>query len=447
MEVALEDVRRGCTRVLAVTGEAGIGKTALLAAVAVRARATRVPMLVLEGRAAEHERDVPFAVAVDALDSHVAGLHPRRVAALGADLGAVLPSAADPSDASPPTDGDPAERVRRHRALRGLLELLGRERPFVLLLDDLHWSDDASLELVLHMLRRPPAEPHLLVFALRPVAPMPRLLDAARGAPGFEQLALAPLGDEEALGLLAGVSEPTVRARLAREARGNPLYLRELARAAGRPGDELPATLVAAVGAELAALAPRARRLLDGAAVAGDPFDPELAAAAAGVEPDAGALDALVAAGLVSASAGVAAREFAFRHPLVRRAIYDAVPPAWRLAAHERTAAVLEQRRAAPAARAYHVARFARPADDHAIALLAEVGVSGVRHRARDVRALLPGRPRAGTGHGRRPTREPARADGTGARCDGAARREPHGARRAARAARDQSRPRSGSRS
>jgi DNA-binding NarL/FixJ family response regulator len=55
---------------------------------------------------------------------------------------------------------------------------------------------------------------------------------------------------------------PALRAR-------HPLYLRELARAAGRPGDELPATLVAAIGAELAALTPRARRLLGGAAVAG----------------------------------------------------------------------------------------------------------------------------------------------------------------------------------
>ena len=84
-----------------------------------------------------------------------------------------------------------AERFRYHRAVRALLELLGRERPVALLLDDLHWADDASVELVLHLLRRPPRAPHLLAFALRrrsrrrgcstPPAPRPR--GAPRAAP------------------------------------------------------------------------------------------------------------------------------------------------------------------------------------------------------------------------------------------------------------------------
>jgi DNA-binding CsgD family transcriptional regulator len=87
-------------------------------------------------------------------------------------------------------------------------------------------------------------------------------------------------------------------------------------------------------------------------------------------------LDRLVAADLVRPSSGTPSCGFAFRHPLVRRAVYDAAPPAWRLAAHERAAAVLERRGAAAVARAYHVARFARPADDAAIALLAEAAAA-----------------------------------------------------------------------
>jgi hypothetical protein len=63
-------------------------------------------------------------------------------------------------------------------------------------------------------------------------------------------------------------------------------------------------------------------------------------------------------------------RRFRFRHPLVRRAVYDASPPGWRLGAHERAAAALAARGAPPAAQAYHVARCARPGDDGAIALL-----------------------------------------------------------------------------
>ena len=77
-----------------------------------------------------------------------------------------------------------------------------------------------------------------------------------------------------------------MRERVAREAGGNPFFLGELARAAGGPATALPRTVLAAVALEVAALRPAARALIDGAAVAGDPFDPELAAAAAGVAPD-----------------------------------------------------------------------------------------------------------------------------------------------------------------
>jgi predicted ATPase/DNA-binding NarL/FixJ family response regulator len=351
---AVEDVRRGGARVLGVLGEAGIGKTALLATIGERAAKHR--LLVLHGRAVEHEREMPFALAVDVLDEHVASV---GLAGLPPELGGTEPTGSD-------------QRVRYHRALRALLESLGR--PFAILLDDLHWADDASLEFVLHLLRRPPAVPHLLVFAARASGASARLLDAARHAPGFEELGLDPLGQAAALDLLADVRDPAVRRRVAREAGGNPLFLRELARAAGRPGAALPRTLVAAVGGELAALEPNVRTLLEGAAVAGDPFDPELAAAAAGTGFDPATLDQLVAADLVRPTEN--AREFAFRHPLVQRAVYDSAPPAWRLAAHQRTAAALERHCTIPAARAYHVARYARPGDDDAIALMTEAGAA-----------------------------------------------------------------------
>jgi predicted ATPase len=76
-DAAVAGVAAGESRVLAVLGETGIGKSALLDAVHERAEAAG--LLVLSGRAAEHERDVPFGLVVDALDDHVAGLHPRRI--------------------------------------------------------------------------------------------------------------------------------------------------------------------------------------------------------------------------------------------------------------------------------------------------------------------------------------------------------------------------------
>ncbi|MCW3004999.1 MAG: family ATPase, partial [Conexibacter sp.] len=161
---ACADVREGGARILGIVGEAGIGKSALLHAAAGQAR--DAGLLVLAGRAAEHEREVPFGLVVDALDAHVATLNPVRVAAAGPELGAVLPAAAA-DGRTPLAIGGPAERFRYHRALRAVLELLGRERPVALLLDDVHWADDASIELILHLLHRPPRVPFLLVVALQ----------------------------------------------------------------------------------------------------------------------------------------------------------------------------------------------------------------------------------------------------------------------------------------
>jgi DNA-binding NarL/FixJ family response regulator len=371
---AVADVKQGSSRALGVFGEAGIGKSALLAAV--RDLSQDEGMLVLAARAAEHERDVPFGVAVDALDDHVAAMHPRRVASLGTDLGAVLPAAAARSTSQAQSDAGASERFRYHRALRSLLELLGREQPVVLMLDDLHWADDASVEFVLHLLRRPPRGAHLLAFALRPVDPAPRLLDAARHAPGLTHVSLLPLEHEASLVLLRELADPAMRERVAREAAGNPLFLAELARAARQPTGSLPPTLVAAVRLEVDALESCPRTLLEGAAVCGDPFDPELAGAAADQEMSEAlaALDQLVAADLVHPTGD--GRGFRFRHPLVRRAVYDTIPPTWRLGAHERAATALGARGASASVRAYHVEQYARPGDDGAIALLAEAAAA-----------------------------------------------------------------------
>ena len=112
---------------------------------------------------------------------------------------------------------------------------------------------------------------------------------------------LGPLGQEASLGCWRA-GDRAWRERVAREAGGNPFFLGELARVAGRAGEALPDTVLAAVALEVAALAPAARALIEGAAVAGDPFDPELAAAAAGVAPTRRARQ-LVAADLVRANA------------------------------------------------------------------------------------------------------------------------------------------------
>ena len=157
VDLVLGDLRRGTSAALLIQGEPGIGKTRLLAALAGRADAEGCT--VLEGGASELESDLPFWVFVDALDDYVAGLDPGLVSRLSddarAELAHVLPSLSDLGAAAGPVLQD--ERYRVHRAMRELLERLAVRQPLVLVLDDVHWADPASVDLLAALLRSPPA--------------------------------------------------------------------------------------------------------------------------------------------------------------------------------------------------------------------------------------------------------------------------------------------------
>jgi DNA-binding NarL/FixJ family response regulator len=110
----------------------------------------------------------------------------------------------------------------------------------------------------------------------------------------------------------------------------------------------------------------------------GEPFEPDLAGIVAGLSPEEAfdALDDLLARDLVRPTA-VPAR-FQFRHPLVRRAVYEGAPGGWRIAAHARAAAALTERGASPAERARHVEQSASRGNSAAIELLLEAGAATV---------------------------------------------------------------------
>jgi DNA-binding CsgD family transcriptional regulator len=378
VDSVLDTLRGPHARWLVVSGEPGIGKTRLLGELADRAAGRRHPVFV--GRGAELERELPFAIWIDALDDHVASLGERRLDALVGErvgeLARVLPSAATAG-----AGGLQDERFHAYRAVRALLQGLATGRPLVLILDDVHWADDASLELIAHLLRRPPAASLLVALAFRS-GQVPNSLLAALEAAGRDGLVtdirLGPLTETEAGALLgAPPQEPLFRA-----SGGNPFYLEELARAPAAPRMELdeiavgvPPAVAAALGQEIRGLPERARRLAWGAAVAGDSFDLDVAAAAADLEePEAlEAVDQLLAAQV--AVPGKAARRYRFRHPLVRRAVYDGAGEAWRLQAHARAAeALAASQPGALAARAHHVERSARIGDEAAAAVLEQAG-------------------------------------------------------------------------
>jgi DNA-binding CsgD family transcriptional regulator len=373
--------------VLYLVGEPGIGKTVLIAETIDRAGARGFK--TLSGRAAQFERDLPFGVFVDALEDELRSLDRTVVAELGdnvAGLAGMFPSLGTPAGNA---ETMPDDRHRLLRAARDLLDELGRERPLVLALDDVHWADPASVDLLCHVLHRPLEHAVLLVLAARPHVVHPRLAAALAEAErrgSSERLELTGLSKADAYTLLGEGVERAVGERLYDESGGNPFYLEQLRSAAKRgigdasaleraPSDEaVPPAVIAAIAGEVEGLSGQARLLLQGAAVAGEGIDPDLAAETADVpEADAlPALDELLSVDLIRPTE--VPRRFRFRHPIVRNAVYESAGGGWTLGAHRRAATALAKRGASASARAHHVERSALAGDPGAIALLAEAG-------------------------------------------------------------------------
>lgn len=344
----LRDAVRGASRCAVVMGEPGIGKSSLIGELQREAEARGC--LALAGRATEMEQELPFGPIVDALDAYLQAFAdggPERLAAddlreliaIFPSLRSMHPDARELSTA--------AERFRAHHAVRELIERLAARQPLVLALDDLHWCDRATLELVAHLLRRPPDAAVLLVLSFRAGRASPALVDAIEVSAHegtLDRLALGPLDPAAAEALVHG-ADASERDRLYRDSGGNPFYLLQLARrgAGGdgpapgaRDADGVPAGVSAAIATELEGLTATARAFVQAAAAAGDPFELEIAAAAARVDEPAAldALDELLARDLLRT--GDVPRRFRFRHPLVRSAVYASCPAGTRLVAHER---------------------------------------------------------------------------------------------------------------
>ncbi len=377
VEQVLARLAAGRPAVVEVTGEPGIGKTRLLDELT-RA-AGRRGYVVARGGAEEGDRDVPYAAITRALDPLIDALDPRLLGAPEqAQLAAMFPSL--PGRRVAPGSRAGPQRRRLFTAVRALLVQLARRRPLVLALDDLQWADGGSVELLSYLLRSPPAGPVLLALTYRPrqvAAALASEIDTTRGAIRLE---LGPLSVPAATSLLdrLGLSLPPVAcADLHTASGGNPCYLLALAPCggtspAGPAGTGLAAQVRRLLRCEIDALPVASRDVALLAAVAGDVVRPEIVAAVAQLPEHTvlAALDEMAARDLVRETEVPGA--WRFRHPVLRQVVYDSVPPGQRLAAHRRTALVLEARGVPLGERAHHVECAAPRGDEPAVALLAE---------------------------------------------------------------------------
>src|SRR4051812_33960244 len=362
----LENVRAGQSAVLVVRGEAGVGKTALLHYCARQASGFRVARIA----GVEAEMELPFA-----------GLHQLCAPMLGR-LGALpQPQQAALGVALGLSSGPAPDRFLVALAALSLLAEVAAERPLLCLIDDAHWLDAASGQVLGFVARRMLAESVGIVFAVREPS-------ETRELAGLPELALGGLAEEDAHALLTtvfpGRLDERVRERLVAETRGNPLAILELPQ---EPAEtQLPGGL-GLVGAHalsgrieesflrrLEELPLQTRRLL--LVAAAEPVgDPALMWRAATRLPvPATALEPAVRTGLLDVGAQVR-----FRHPLVRSAVYRSASDAERQGAHaalaDATDVALE-----PDRRAWHRAQATRGPDED---VAAELEHSAGRAQAR----------------------------------------------------------------
>ena len=247
-----------------------------------------------------------------------------------------------------------ADAAASFLAVRRLFETMARERPLVLVLDDVHWAEPTFLDLVDHVADWTRDAPLLLVCLARP-----ELLDArpdwAGGKLNATSILLEPLDDRDALQIVDAVAGegtlgPSTRARVAGAAEGNPLFVEELVamlsdeRPEGEAADiVLPPTVQALIAARIDRLPPAERSALERAAVEGKLF--HAGAVAALGDGDGGpALLGLVRADLIRPDRALFPAEdaFRFRHLLIRDVAYEALPKHERARLHERYAEWLE---------------------------------------------------------------------------------------------------------
>jgi DNA-binding NarL/FixJ family response regulator/tetratricopeptide (TPR) repeat protein len=349
----LERAERGRPAVGLVAGDAGVGKTRLLDELAARAEGRGVR--VLQGGCMEvGDVGLPYVPFVDAFRD--LGSRPREaevaapLAAAVPSLGRLLPElTADPGPA--PAAGDGFERVQLFDGVLSLLTRLSELAPLLLVVEDVHWADRSTRDLLAFLIRTLRGGRVALVASYRSDElhrrhPLRPLLAELVRVPDLERVDLAPFGRVELAEHLQAVAghpvPPAVVDRILARSEGNAFFAEELVAAGAIRADiALPEALADILLDRIEALSELAQEVLKVAAVAGRRVGHRLLVEASGrpeAEVERGLRDAIAGQVLV---ASAATESYRFRHALLQEAVYGDLLPGERTRLHATYARLL----------------------------------------------------------------------------------------------------------
>jgi len=348
LEAAGRRAADGEPAVVLVGGEAGVGKTRLITELTARcaAQGTRV---LAGGCVPVGEGALPYAPIVEALRALLGDLGAGAVRELVGpswpELARLLPALGEPDRTGP------AEQARLFELLLGLLERLSERAPLMLVVEDLHWADQSTRDLLEFLVRNLRVGVALVMtyrsdelHRRHPLRPFLAELDRSGRA---ERLELGRLGRREVAELLTEIlhepAPPALVGEILARSEGNPFFAEELL-AAHLEGTRLPLALRDLLLARVETLSEPTQQVLEVAAVAGTRVDHELLAAVVGQEPEqlVGLLREAVGRHVLAVEE--ASGGYVFRHALVQEAIYDDLLPVQRGPLHAAYARALERR-------------------------------------------------------------------------------------------------------
>jgi class 3 adenylate cyclase/tetratricopeptide (TPR) repeat protein len=388
LEDALLAAHRGESRFVALGGEAGMGKTRLATELAKRAQ--RLHWEVLWGACSEAEFALPYLPLVEALGNYLSRQDGERLAGLlGAarrELAQLFPQLGTDDVATPV--GDPTQaKLRLFEAVVALLAVPAREQGMLLVIEDAHWADSATRELLDHLARRLTNMRSLLLVTYRSDEldrrhPMAPLLQTWRRTGVAELVALSPLEQGEIAEMIAAILDdeqiaPEFRDLMHARTEGNPFVLEEMLKEAIDHGDifrdghgwqrrsleelRIPETVRDTILLRFARLDPAEAEIFQAAAVLGRTFD------YATLLDIAGVADAMVHGALAVGLAQQLLEEvddgratYRWRHALTQEAVADEILLPRRQQIHSRAADALIRAGAGPLQVARHLLGAAR---------------------------------------------------------------------------------------